>query len=334
MKLKYFVAFGDCPAREDFFSARVRAALPQYGEFRFNPAPGQGMEKAALLEQIGDADVLITGWDSPRVDTDVLRAAPRLKIHAHMGGSVANAVCKEEYDRGVLVLSGNDLFAQSVAEGCLCYTLNALRRVDVYRESVRAGGWVPEPHRTQGLIGKKVGLVSYGAIAAYYAEMLRGFGVDLRIASRNVSDEELRRVGARRASIEEIFAECDVISLHTALNEHTEGMITRALLHSIRDGALFVNTARAALVDRQALYDELQTGRFSAALDVFHTEPLPENDPLRTLPNVLAMPHVAGPTTDLRQEVTLRLLADIRAHQEGKPCRGEIPYEYAVRMTR
>ena len=332
--MQFFVALGDCPEREDFFSPRVMEVLPQYGTFRFNPAPGLGMEKAALIEQIGDADVLITGWGSPRVDADVLRAAPNLKIHAHTGGSVANLVCKEEYDRGILVLSGNDLFAQSVAEGCLCYTLDALRRVDAYRASVRAGGWMPEPHRTKGLIGKKVGLVSYGAIASYYAGMLQGFGVDLRIASRTISEEELRRVGAKRASIEEIFAECDVISLHTALNDHTEGMITRELLHSIRDGALFVNTARAALVDEQALYEELQTGRFAAALDVFHTEPLPENNPLRSLPNVLVMPHVAGPTTDLRQEVTLRLLADIRAHQEGRPCRSEIPYEYAIRMTR
>ena len=332
--MQFFVAFGDCPEREDFFSPRVMEALPQYGTFRFNPAPGLGMEKAALIEQIGDADVLITGWGSPRVDADVLRAAPNLRIHAHTGGSVATLISKEEYDRGILVLSGNDLFAQSVAEGCLCYTLDALRRVDTYRASVRAGGWMPEPHRTKGLIGKKVGLVSYGAIAAYYAGMLQGFGVDLRIASRTISEEELRRVGAKRASIGEIFAECDIISLHTALNEHTEGMITRELLHSIRDGALFVNTARAALVDEQALYEELQTGRFAAALDVFHTEPLPENDPLRSLPNVLVMPHVAGPTTDLRQEVTLRLLADIRAHQEGRPCRSEIPYEYAIRMTR
>ena len=228
--MKYFVAFGDCPARKGFFSPRVMAALEQYGTFTFNPAPGQGMEKAALIEQIGDAQVLMTGWDSPRVDADVLRAAPRLKIHAHMGGSVANVVSKEEYDRGILVLSGNDLFAQSVAEGCLCYTLNALRRVDIYRDSVRAGGWTPEPHRTQGLVGKKVGLVSYGAIAAYYAGMLQGFGVDLRIASRSISEEELRRLGAKRASVEEIFAECDIISLHTALNGHTEGMITRELL--------------------------------------------------------------------------------------------------------
>lgn len=332
--MKYFVAFGDCPARKGFFSPRVMAALEQYGTFTFNPAPGQGMEKAALIEQIGDAQVLMTGWDSPRVDADVLRAAPRLKIHAHMGGSVANVVSKEEYDRGILVLSGNDLFAQSVAEGCLCYTLNALRRVDIYRDSVRAGGWTPEPHRTQGLVGKKVGLVSYGAIAAYYAGMLQGFGVDLRIASRSISEEELRRLGAKRASVEEIFAECDIISLHTALNGHTEGMITRELLHSIRDGALFVNAARAALVDRQALYEELQTGRFSAALDVYHTEPLPAEDVLRRLPNVWMMPHVAGPTTDLRQEVTLRLLADIRAWQEGRPCRCRIPYEYAARMTR
>lgn len=331
--MKFFVSMGDCPARQDFFSPRVMAALPEYGEFVFNAAPEQAMRKEALMEQIGDAEVLVTGWDAPRVDEDILRAAPNLKIHAHTGGSVASYVSPAEYERGVVVLSGNDLFAQSVAEGCICYTLDALRQVDLYRRTLREGGWFPQPHRTRGLLGKKVGLVSYGAIAAYYARLLRGFGVELYIASRTISDEELLQLGAKRADIAEIFASCDIISLHTALNSQTRGMITRELLHSIRPGALFVNTARAALVDEQALYDELGTGRFTAVLDVYHTEPLPMDSPLRAMPNVLLMPHVAGPTTDLREEITLRLLEDVRAWQEGRPLRCEIPLEYAMRMT-
>ena len=331
--MKFFVSMGDYPARQDFFSPRVMAELPQYGDFVFNPAPTVSMTKEALMEQIGGADVLITGWDAPRVDADILRAAPNLKLHLHTGGSVASYVSKEEYDRSVRVLSGNDLFAQSVAEGCICYMLDALRRVDVYRQTLREGGWFPQPHQTRGLIGKKVGLVSYGAIAAYLARLLRGFDVELFIASRTISDKELESLGAKRASIAEIFASCDIVSLHTALNDNTRGMITRELLHSIRDGALLVNTARAGLVDEQALYDELSTGRFTAVLDVYHTEPLPTDSPLRAMPNVLMMPHVAGPTTDLREEITLRLLKDVRAWQEGQPMRCEIPYEYAVRMT-
>ncbi len=332
--MKFYVSLGDCPARGDFFPPRVQERLPDYGTFVFSELAAQGMTKQQLIERIGDAEVLMSAWDSPRVDEDVLRAAPRLRIHAHLCGSVANYVSKEEYDRGILVLSGNDVFAQSVAEGCLCYTLNALRRTEAYRESMRKDGWIPAEHRNRGLIGKKVGLISYGAIAAYYARMLRAFDVELYIASRTVSDAELARIGAKRASAAQIFASCDVISLHTALNDETRGKITRELLHSIRDGALFVNTARGALVDEQALCDELQTGRFDAVLDVYHTEPLPMEHPLRQMPNVLLMPHVAGPTVDLRQEITLRLLEEIRGYGQGKPCRSAIPYEYAMRMTR
>lgn len=110
-------------------------------------------------------------------------------------------------------------------------------------------------------------------------------------------------------------------------------MITRELLHAIQPGALFVNTARAGIIDEQALYDELGTGRFNAVLDVYHHEPLPMDNVLRTMPNVMMMPHSAGPSFDMREKVVLQLLADVLAAQEGKPCRTHIPYDYAVRMT-
>lgn len=332
--MKFFAAVAAGDVRDTFFTPRVIQAIEARGTLRFSSGPkDQPPDHAALLAQIGDADVLFTGWGTARVDEDVLRAAPNLKYHVHMGGSVANLVCREEYERGVVVLSGNDFFAQSVAEGCLAYTLAALRRIGEYWQAVRTGGWMPEHPYTRGLIGKKVGLVSYGAITAYYARMLRGFDVDLRIASRSISEEELQRVGARRASVEEVFAECDVISLHTALNAQTVGMITRGHLQRIRDGALLVNTARAGLIEREAFYDELSTGRFGAVLDVYYTEPLPQDDPLRSMPNVMLMPHVAGPAVDLRESIALRLIDDLWAVMRGEACRSRIPYEYAARMT-
>ena len=331
--MKFFVAMGDCPVRRSFFTPRAVAEMKRHGEVVLDDSSVQGLDKARLIDRIGDADVLFTGWGTARVDEDVLRAAPRLKIHAHTGGAVSSYVSREEYDRGVLVLSGNDLYAQSVAEGCLSYTLNALRRSYTYMKTVRDGGWQPTPNYTQGLIGKKVALVGYGAIARYYADLLRWFKVDLYVVSEHISRDEIARIGAKKVSLEEAMSVCDVISLHLALNEKTRNAVTREHLKLIRDGALLINTARADLIERGALYSELATGRFDAVLDVYYDEPLPADDPLRAMRNVLLMPHVCGPTYDMREQVVLRLIDDALLAGEGKPCRDVIPYDYAVRMT-
>lgn len=331
--MRFLVTTGAGEERDSFFTPKIIAALEQHGEILWNNSETRGMNKEQLIANIKDIDVLLTGWGTARIDADVLKAANQLKVHAHTGGSVASYISKEEYDAGVIVLSGNDLFAQSVAEGCLCYTLCALRRMWSYMSEVKNGGWRPTPDYTEGLIGKKIGIVGYGAIATYYVDLLKWFQPQILIASKYINEEEAQQVGGKKASMEAIFSTCDVISLHAALNEENMSMITRELLQKIRPGALLVNTARAGIIEEQALYDELKTGRFNAILDVFHTEPVAQNHLLRTLPNVTILPHIAGPTFDMREKVVLRLLEDILASNEGKPCRSYIPYDYAVRMT-
>ena len=331
--MKFLIAMGEGEIRASFFTPKALAALAQHGELVFNRTGQQALDKAALIEHLAGIDVLFSGWGTARVDADVLAAAPQLKVHAHTGGSLALYISQAEYAQGIVVLSGNELYAKSVAEGCLAYTLIGLRRAFDYIAVMRQGGWQPAPDHTQGLIGRSVGLIGYGAIARDYAELLRWFGVELYIHSHYISDEELVRVGAQRASAEQIFAGCDVISLHSALNDDTRGRVTRKLIESIKDGALFVNTARAGLVDDAALLDELRKQRFSAVVDVYLDEPLAAGSDYRSLPNVIAFPHIAGPTFDMRERVVLALLDDVLRVQRGEPVRMAIPFEHAIRMT-
>ena len=302
-------------------------------ELTNNDTGRQNFTKQELCEKIADIEVLFSGWGTPTVDYDVLQHAKKLKVHAHTGGSVASYVSKEEYDRGIRVISGNDIFAKSVAEGCLCYTLTALRRNEEFLNSMHAGGWRLPNGCNKGLLGKKIGIVGDGAISKYYMQLLSWFEPELYIASRYASDEEVKCYGAKKSSLQQIFSDCDVISLHAAWNRETENMITEELLELIKPGALFVNTARAQLVDEEVLYKQLRTGRFKAVLDVYHTEPLPEEDELRKMPNVQLYPHMGGPTFDMREQVTLRLIEDIENIFSGNPYRDEIPYDYAIRMS-
>lgn len=329
--MKIFVAMCNHPIRDTFFTPAAVAKMRELGEVSFTSE--LRLEPGVLAQQIGDADVLFTGWGSPCVTEEVLAAVPGLKYHAHTGGSVAGYVSEAEYRRGVCVLSGNDVYARSVAEGCLCFTLDALRNTYVYAREMKDGGYLPALHSTRGLLGKKVALVGYGAVAAYYARLLCALDVDLYIVSSHMDEADCHRIGAKLIGMEEAFSTCDVVSLHMALTERTRGCISGELLHCMKDGALLVNTARAELTDEQALYRELGTGRIRAVLDVFHTEPLPGDSPLRSMPNVLLMPHVAGPTTDLREYIVLRLLDDIAALERGEDCPDRISYESAGRMT-
>ena len=323
--MKILVTVGDGEVKESFFTPKAKAALEALGDVEYNDTGRQAYTKEELIEHIKDVDILVTGWKTPRIDEDVLKAANRLKIHAHTGGTVATMICKEEYDRGIIVLSGNDLFAKSVAEGCLAYTLMSLRCLYDEVNSIKNNGWRRVPETNSGIIGKKIGIVGYGAIAKYYIDLLKWFQPEILVASRYITKEDAKQRDVRIASAEEIFETCDVISLHAALNKENRGMITGELMKKIKPGALFVNTARAGIVEEKAMIQELKTGRFRAVLDVYHQEPLPDN--------VLLFPHMAGPTFDMREKVTLKLAEDIRAILEGRPYEDGISYEYAVRMT-
>ena len=331
--MKILVTVGDGEVKESFFTPKAKAALEALGDVEYNDTGRQAYTKEELIEHVKDVDILVTGWKTPRIDEDVLKAANRLKIHAHTGGTVATMICKEEYDRGIIVLSGNDLFAKSVAEGCLAYTLMSLRCLYDEVNSIKNNGWRRITGTNSGVIGEKIGIVGYGAIAKYYIDLLKWFQPEILVASRYITEEDAKQRGVRIASAEEIFETCDVISLHAALNKENRGMITGELMKKIKPGALFVNTARAGIVEEEAMIQELKTGRFRAVLDVYHQEPLPADSQLRNLDNVLLFPHMAGPTFDMREKVTLKLAEDIRAILEGRPYEDGISYEYAVRMT-
>ena len=125
----------------------------------------------------------------------------------------------------------------------------------------------------------------------------------------------------------------NLVSEHSALNEENRGSITGKLISGIQDGALFVNTARAGLIDEEPFLKELQKGRFKAVLDVYTNEPLPVDSPYRDLKNVILFPHMAGPTFDMREKVVFELLKDIIRVENSEPLKNEIPYKYAIRMT-
>ena len=165
--------------------------------------------------------------------------------------------------------------------------------------------------------------------------MLKPFRVKLKLYSGYPIDEAfLNENNAIQASLEEIFSTCRVISVHSALNDRTKGMIGKEHFDLLQDGAIFVNTARGAIIREDEMIEALKENRFRAVLDVFCQEPLAQDSPLRCLDNVYCMPHMGGPTADRCPNITLRLADDIQRFANDEALQYEITRDYAKRMTK
>ena len=330
-QIKILVSIPDGEVRDSFFSEEQRVRLERLGCVEWNANAEQYGEEE-LAEKLRGVDICISGWGNTPFHEKTLKYADKLKLIAHIGGSVRPMVGDAAFERGIRVCSGNRVFAESVAEGVLTYMLCSLRKIGEYEARMAAGEW-PSLIGTRGLLGRSVGLVGYGMIAEYLVKFLKPFGCRILVSSRHISEEELAAAGIEAASAEEIFRTCDIVSLHNSLTMRTKHSIGTELLNSMKDGALLVNTARGALIDEEALVSVLKERPVWAALDVYETEPLPMDSPLRDCERVLLMPHAAGPTADRRYAVTSYVLDDMERFLNGENLDCEIDFARAGTMT-
>ncbi len=289
-----------------------------------------------LYDRGKDADVLMTGWGTPSLKSaDFYEKDNKLKMLAHTGGSVADYVDNTAYEKGIRVVSGNKMYAQSTAEGALAYILMGLRHLpdDVY--SMRKGDYWQSPYLTRGLRERSVGIIGVGAVAKNLMSYLKPLGARIKVYDTYEVDKAfLKTHNAEQVPLAELLSTCSVISLHMALNQSTRGLIGKNELELLNDGALFVNTSRGPIVDEAALINELKKGRISAVLDVYTKEPLSSESELRKLKNVYLIPHKAGPTYDFRSVIGYRIAEDIVRFFNGEELLYEILPAEASRMTK
>lgn len=330
--MNILVTIPEGPVKESFMPSEVKKRINALGDVSWNETRKQ-YGQADIAGLIKGRDICITGWGSPMLDINVLDNADRLRLLVHTGGTVAQVANSLLYQRGIKVISGNRMFAESVAEGVLAYILCSLRDVAYLDSETKKGCWRTD-HLTEGLFGKKVGLIGFGMVARYLVPMLRPFRVGIKVYDPYVTAETCAGYGVIQADLQEVIGTSDIISVHAPQILETYHLISREMLKIIPDGALFVNTSRGSLVDEKALCDELAKNRFRAVLDVYETEPLPQDSRLRGFMNVILSPHVAGPTPDRHKFITIELIDDIRRFIQGKAMKHEISSEYASMMTR
>ena len=333
-RLNIAVLIPDDYVRASFIPNGVANEMAQLGDVKWNETGAQ-LSGEALADFLVDADIAVIGWGSPKLDADAIKKASRLKMLMHTGGSVAPYVSEALYDAGVTVISGNKMFAESVAEGTLAYMLAGLRRLPMYADQVQKGGWKRMENANEGLLDQTVGLVGLGAIPRYLIPMLKPFRTRIIGYDPFVDAAAAAEMGVEKTEdLNALFEACKIVSLHLPRTAKTHNMIDRALLSKMRDGALLVNTSRGSVVDEEALADELISGRICAVLDVYQSEPLDPESRLRGLENAILMPHTAGPTKDRFPLITRALIADAEGYfVRAEELVYEISRAYALSMT-
>lgn len=256
-----------------------------------------------VLEKAADADIILTEWGA--INSKVIDAGKKLKLIITIRSSVENISADYASEKGIKVVYCPSRLAEVVSDMTIAMMLSECRGI-VRRNLIATGGqWIEEKYNDEShgaLCNLKIGLLGYGGIAKAVARrLIHGFGCEQVSAFDSfVSEEDMKADGVKKSSLEEICRTCDIISLHLRYVPETENIIGVQQFDMMKPNAILINTARAGLVDENALIDALQKGKIrGAGLDVYKVEPLPLDSPLLKMDNVTLMPHSAGITNDL-----------------------------------
>ncbi|MBE6599819.1 MAG: hydroxyacid dehydrogenase [Ruminococcaceae bacterium] len=274
-----------------------------------------------VLEKVADADIILT--EHGGINKKVIDSAKNLKMIATLRSAAENINVKYAKEKGICVSVSPSRLGAAVADMTVAMILSECR--GLLRRNLRYnnGEWVEEKYDDAShcvLSNLKIGLVGYGGIARIVAKrLIHGFDCEVCAYENITPPEVLEADGVKKVSLEELCKTCDVISLHARLVPENTGMFGYEQFAMMKPNAILINTARAALVDEDAMIDALQTGKIrGAALDVYHHEPLPKDYPLLKMDNVTMMPHSAGMTGDVYKNTIKIITKDIAKFLKGE----------------
>jgi len=287
------------------------ADLNELGEVRYAPWRETKMVYDGgpeLLEALRGVDIFVTEMDV--VDFDVLRDSPRLRAIVSCRGNPVNVDIETATAFGVPFIYTPGRNADAVADLAIAMMVILARKLlsaasFLKDEGIKAGdleamGRAYIEYQGRELWRKTVGIVGMGNVGVAVARRARGFGASVVFFDPEVSLEEGALLNARKVSFEELLAQSDFVTVHAPANDRTKNMFDADAFAAMKEGALFINTARASLADEAALADALESGHLAGAgLDVFSTEPPASDDPLVSRKTVITTPHIGGDTLEI-----------------------------------
>jgi len=288
---------------------------------------GAALDEAKRLTLIQGAEVLLLGWGSAPMPAAIVREPGALRYICNITGEMKQWVTPEIVDSGLPVTNWGDALAPAVAEGAMALLLAVLKDLHQQVQFIRNDGWCLNKTVTGGsLEGLNVGVYGCGAIGRFFIELIRPFRSVLRVFDPYAA--EVPAGCERVSSLEALFSASEVIVIHAGLNPETRHSVTAELLSRLPRHGVVINTARGAIIDQDALFSELASGRLRAGLDVLDPDALPAGHPARSWENCILTAHQVNrnwPTDGnppTRLDAMHRVCLDnVRRYAAGEPLR-------------
>lgn len=288
--------------------------------------------------QLATADGLITTWDSPNLDRDLPRVAPKLRIIAHCGGEVKRKFAPELFEK-LTVTNAADPMARATAELGAAFLTYCARDVERYRDGLRkrSNRIYSEIHlhgTPEALAGTEVAMIGFGRVGRALVDLMRGFDLSWITYDPFAPRALMRDYPVVFTELRPLLRRAHLLVLTAALTEKTRGLLDGKALAALPDGAVVINIARGGLIDLAALTREVRKRRLRCAIDVTDPmEPLPADHPLRTMPGAIVTPHIAGGGRDVRERMAEVVITDLENFFRGKPVKNRVTKAMLQRMT-
>jgi D-3-phosphoglycerate dehydrogenase / 2-oxoglutarate reductase len=274
-----------------------------------------GQTRDELLQLLGEGG----GWDAlvvrsqTRVDAELLAAAaPRLSVVGVASVGIDRIDVDAATRAGVMVVNAPTGNTIAASEHTMALMLALVRHLSQADASVKSGEWERSRFTGTELRGKTLGIVGLGKIGKAVARRAAGFEMRVLASDPYLTDEQASEAGARLVGLAELLHRADVITVHTPLTPQTRGLLGQAQLEATKPGAFVLNVARGGIVDEAALANALRAGHLAgAAVDVYSTEPMAPDNPLRDAPNVVLTPHLGASTSEAQDRVGLEMAEQV-----------------------
>ncbi|WP_096436697.1 2-hydroxyacid dehydrogenase [Alteribacter populi] len=283
-----------------------------------------------LIAEAKKADALLT-MVSDRIDKEVLKSAKNLKVISNMAVGYDNIDVSEATNRGILICNTPDVLTETTADLTFALLMATARRLPEAVDYVKEGHWDqwgPMLLAGADVHHKTIGIVGMGRIGTAVAKRATGFDMNILYFNRSRNREAETKVGAKYASFDNLLQQADFIVCLAPLTSDTKHLFTYDSFKKMMPTARFINASRGGLVDEQALISALEEGQIAGAgLDVFESEPIDNNHPLLSFPNVVALPHIGSASVETREAMAKLASQNIAEALKGKRPKALVNHE-------
>ena len=270
------------------------------------------------VQRVEDAEIIINSRGSLRWPAEVLERLPRLQFFTTVSIGTDSVDLGKARELGIVVSNVPGRTAGVVAEHALALLMTVAKRLTVTTGQMKQYGWTDGESTL--LAGKTLGIIGAGSIGCAMIRLAQAIGMKVRAWTFHPSDDRAAELGVEFVELDELLRTVDAVSVHVKLTEQSRGLLGREQLMLMKPGSLLVNTARGPIVDADALVEALENGHLGGAgLDVFHTEPLPAEDPILGCENVVLSPHSADQNPEGRSLLNGGAVDNVLAFLRGDP---------------